>query len=229
MLKPKILVVDDEPDALELIRFNLEKAGFRVATASDGPEALKKVPSFGPELVVLDWMLPEMDGLEICKRLRADETTAGIRIIMLTAKTSEIDRILGLEIGADDYMTKPFSPRELVLRVEKQIRARSQPRPAGLLQFGSVVMDCPRHAVTVAGKPIELTTTEFKLLHTLLERRGRVQTREQLLKDVWEYEPGVDSRTVDTHIRRLRQKLGKSSEYLETVRGFGYRILEELA
>ncbi len=225
-MKPKILVVDDEVDALDLIRFNLERAEFRVITAETGPQAIQKAQALKPDLIVLDWMLPGVDGLEVCKALRADESTAAIRIIMLTAKAGEVDRVLGLELGADDYMTKPFSPRELVLRVQKQLRAGTPAEKAGPLRFGGISIDVSRHIVTVDGQPIDLTSTEFKLLLTLAERRGRVQSREELLRDVWEYEAGVDSRTVDTHMRRLRQKLGKSADYLETVRGFGYRLLE---
>ena len=226
-MKAKILVVDDEPDAVELIRFNLDNAGYRVATAGDGAEALQKIRSFAPDLMVLDWMLPEMDGLDLCKLLRGDPATAELPIIMLTAKAAEIDRVLGLEMGANDYMTKPFSPRELLLRIKKQLQFKAGDEgKVPRYQFGNVVMDVVRHLVTVEGRPIELTSTEFKLLVTLAERQGRVQTREQLLKDVWEYENGIDSRTVDTHMRRLRQKLGKSARFLDTVRGFGYRILE---
>jgi DNA-binding response OmpR family regulator len=226
-MKAKILVVDDEPDALELIRFNLEKAGYKVGTAADGAEALRKVQSFSPDLVVLDWMLPELDGLEICKTIRNEPATAALPIIMLTAKTSEIDRILGLEIGANDYVTKPFSVRELMLRIKKQLQHKLNSEEAeGQLQFSNVVVDIDRHRVTTGGKPIQLTSIEFKLLTALVKRRGRVQSREQLLKDVWEYDTGIDSRTVDTHMRRLRQKLGPSGRMLDTVRGFGYRLLE---
>ncbi len=224
----KILVVDDEPDALELVQFNLSAAGYRVTTASGGVEALRKVRSFAPDLVILDLMLPEIDGLEVCKVLRKNPETATLPIIMLTAKAAEIDRVLGLELGANDYVTKPFSPRELVLRVEKQLnRSAGREQPANMLQFDRVVIDVERHVVTVQGKPIELTTTEFRLLVALVERKGRVQSRELLLKDVWEYDTGIDSRTVDTHVRRLRQKLGAAAKYLDTVRGFGYRLAEK--
>jgi len=224
---PKILVVDDEPDAVELVEFNLKGAGFAVATAADGAAALKKARAFEPDLILLDVMLPELDGLEVCKLLRRDPATAGVPIIMLTAKAAEIDRVLGLELGADDYVTKPFSPRELVLRVKGLLR-RGQPEPEKGDQFraGELAIDVPRHLATVAGRRVELTATEFKLLTVLVQRRGRVQSREQLLQDVWEYDNLIDTRTVDTHMRRLREKLGKAARYLDTVRGVGYRFVE---
>lgn len=225
---PKILVVDDEPDAVELISFNLKGAGFDVVTAADGAEALQSARAHGPNLILLDLMLPEVDGLEVCKLLRRDPATAGIPIIMLTARAAEIDRVLGLELGADDYVTKPFSPRELVLRVKKLLERRQKGGDrAEQLQVGDLVIDIPRHLVTVAGKRVDLTATEFKLLTTLMERRGRVQSREQLLQDVWEYDNIIDTRTVDTHMRRLREKLGRAARYLDTVRGVGYRFAED--
>jgi two-component system phosphate regulon response regulator PhoB len=226
-VKPKILVVDDEPEAVELFEFNLQQAGFEVITAGDGAEALKKAQSCSPGLVVLDLMLPEVDGLEVCKMLRRDPATARIPIIMLTAKAAEIDRILGLELGADDYMTKPFSPRELVLRVKKLLqRGQVAPDEPNALRFGDLTIDGPRHLVSWRKKPVELTATEFKLLTILAQRRGRVQSREQLLRDVWEYNSLIDTRTVDTHMRRLREKLGPAAKHLDTVRGVGYRFLE---
>jgi two-component system phosphate regulon response regulator PhoB len=226
-VRPKILVVDDEPEAVELLEFNLKQAGFDVISAADGAEALRKARSAFPSLVVLDLMLPEIDGLEVCKMLRRDRATAQIPIIMLTAKAAEIDRILGLELGADDYITKPFSPRELVLRVQKVLkRGRGGEEETEVLKFGHLVIDSPRHLVAWRGKRIELTATEFKLLLILAQRRGRVQSREQLLRDVWEYNNLIDTRTVDTHMRRLREKLGKAGEHLDTVRGVGYRFLE---
>lgn len=226
-VKPKILVVDDEPEAVELVEFNLQQAGFAVITAADGAEALQKARMNPPDLIVLDLMLPEIDGLEVCKMLRRDSATARIPIIMLTAKAAEIDRILGLELGADDYMTKPFSPRELVLRIRKLLQ-RGQPAnvKAEKIQFGDLHIDLPRHQVRWRGKMLTLTATEFKLLTVLAERRGRVQSREQLLRDVWDYNSLVDTRTVDTHMRRLREKLGGAAKYLDTVRGVGYRFVE---
>ena len=226
-MKPKILVVDDEPEAVELVEFNLRQAGFDVVTAADGAEALKRARAAAPSLVVLDLMLPELDGLEVCKILRRDAATKALPIIMVTAKAAEIDRVLGLELGADDYVTKPFSPRELVLRVKKLLdRGRPAEETSGPLRFGDLVIDAPRHRVSLRGKPIELTATEFKLLTVLAQRRGRVQSREQLLRDVWEYNSLVDTRTVDTHMRRLREKLGLAAKYLDTVRGVGYRFVD---
>lgn len=226
-MKPKILVVDDEPDALELISYNLKAAGFEVVTASDGEEALKKARNSQPSLVILDVMLPEVDGLEVCKTLRREPATAAVPILMLTAKAAEIDRVLGLELGADDYVTKPFSPRELVLRVKAMLRRRTPAEPEQeSLEFTDLRIDIPRHEVAVGGKAIDLTATEFKLLTVLAERRGRVQSRETLLRDVWEYDNFIDTRTVDTHMRRLRDKLGDAARYLDTVRGVGYRFVD---
>jgi two-component system phosphate regulon response regulator PhoB len=226
-MKPKILIVDDEPDALELIGFNLKRAGFDVVTAADGAEAMRKASHLVPSLVVLDVMLPEMDGLEVCKALRANVATAAIPVIMLTAKAAEIDRVVGLELGADDYLAKPFSPRELVLRIRNVLGRRPVVERSGdRIQIGPICVDVPRHEVTMDGKALELTATEFKLLLILAQRRGRVQTREQLLRDVWEYDTMIDTRTVDTHVRRLREKLRRAADILETVRGVGYRMRE---
>ena len=227
-MRPNILVVDDEPDALELIEFNLKAGGFDVATAADGAEALKKARAISPALIVLDLMLPEVDGLEVCKMLRRDPATAAIPIMMLTAKASETDRVVGLELGADDYVTKPFSPRELVLRVRNLLRRGQAPEDKqDLVRVGQLSVDIPRHQVTVRGRKIELTSTEFKLLTLLVQRQGRVQTRDQLLKDVWDYDAMIDTRTVDTHMRRLREKLGPAAKHLDTVRGVGYRCVDE--
>jgi DNA-binding response OmpR family regulator len=227
-VRPKVLVVDDEPEAVELVEFNLKQGGFDVAVAADGAEALKKARGLMPSLIVLDLMLPEVDGLEVCKMLRRDSATAKVPIIMLTAKAAEIDRILGLELGADDYITKPFSPRELVLRVKRILqRGQAPDQEQERLKFGELVIDGPRHLVTWRGKKVDLTATEFKLLMLLAQRRGRVQSRDQLLRDVWDYQSAIDTRTVDTHMRRLREKLGPASKYLDTVRGVGYRFVEE--
>jgi two-component system phosphate regulon response regulator PhoB len=226
-MKAKILAVDDEPDALELIEVNLKSAGYEVLLAADGREALQKARAAMPDLILLDIMLPEMDGLEVCKALRRDAATSRLPIIMLTARAAEIDRVLGLELGADDYITKPFSPRELILRVKNVLR-RAAAEPGGeRIQFGGLVIDQSRHKVTYLGKPLELTATEFKLVTVLAGRRGRVQTREQLLRDVWGYNSLIDTRTIDTHMRRLRDKLGGAAKYLDTVRGVGYRFHEE--
>ena len=228
-MKPKVLIVDDEPDAVELISFNLKGAGLDVITAGDGAQALKKAEQHTPDAIILDVMLPEVDGMEVCKVLRRGAKTAGIPILMLTSKAAEIDRVLGLELGADDYVTKPFSPRELVLRVKRLLRA---PKGADAgqedrFEWKELLVDIPKHLVTVKGKPIELTATEFKLLTLLIQRRGRVQSRDLLLQDVWEYESSIDTRTVDTHMRRLREKLGSAAKYLDTVRGVGYRFVTE--
>ena len=224
----KILIVDDEPDAVELIEFNLKAAGFEVVTAGDGAQALKQARSRQPDLVLLDLMLPEIDGLQVCRLLRGDPATATVPIIMLTAKAAEIDRVLGLELGADDYVTKPFSPRELVLRVKSLLkRGLSAPTATERFEQGDLTIDVPRHLVKVRGRRLELTATEFKLITVLAQRRGRVQSRELLLRDVWEYDTAIDTRTVDTHMRRLREKLGTASGYIETVRGVGYRFAEK--
>ncbi len=226
-MKPKILVVDDEPEAVELVEFNLKQSGYAVTTAADGAEALKKARAQIPDLIVLDVMLPEMDGFEICKTLRLDPATARVPILMLTAKAAEIDRVLGLELGADDYLTKPFSPRELLLRMKKIIgRGASEEKPKEQMRFGDLLIDLPRHLASWKNKPIELTATEFKLLTILAQRAGRVQSRDSLLRDVWEYDSVIDTRTVDTHMRRLREKLGAAAKHLDTVRGVGYRFVE---
>jgi len=223
----RILVADDEPDVLQLVSNNLKSAGYQVLKAEDGLDALTQARETLPALVVLDLMLPEMTGLEVCKLLKRGATTSQIPIIMLTAKAEEVDRIVGLELGADDYMTKPFSPRELVLRVKSVLRRSSASGEAGeQLVFADVSVDRTKHEVTVAGKRVEFTATEFKLLALLIERRGRMQSREMLLNDVWGYEAAIDTRTVDTHIRRLRDKMGQAGRHIETVRGFGYRLAQ---
>lgn len=226
-VRSKILVVDDEPEAVELVEFNLKQAGFSVVTAADGADALNKARATSPNLIVLDLMLPEINGLEVCKMLRRDASTSAVPIVMLTAKAAEIDRVLGLELGADDYITKPFSPRELVLRIQKLLqRGQAVQETQETLRFGELLIDGPRHIVSWRGKSVDLTATEFKLLTVLAQRRGRVQSREQLLRDVWEYNNLVDTRTVDTHMRRLREKLGMAAKFLDTVRGVGYRFVE---
>ncbi len=227
-MKTKILVVDDEPDALEVLGFKLREAGYTPLFAKDGNRALAAARDEKPDLIVLDLMLPEVDGLEVCKILRRDAATAAIPVIMLTARAAEMDRVLGLELGADDYVTKPFSPRELVIRIRKLLaRAKQAEEPSAQLRIGEVEIDVPRHAVKVGGQAIVLTATEFRLLEILARRRGRVQSRDRLLQDVWGYENPIDSRTVDTHMRRLREKLGESAAQLETVRGVGYRFAAE--
>ena len=225
---PKILVVDDEPDVVELVGFNLQAAGYTVITAADGAKAIKRARQDLPDLIVLDVMLPDVDGLEACRTLRREAATAAIPIILLTARAAEVDRVLGLELGADDYLTKPFSPRELVLRVRKLLERQKTTEPVlERITCGQLLIDVPHHAVTWQGEVLELTATEFRLLLTLAQRRGRVQTREALLRDVWEYDNHIDTRTVDTHMRRLREKLGEAAVHLETIRGVGYRFQAE--
>jgi two-component system phosphate regulon response regulator PhoB len=226
-MKTKILVVDDEPDLLELIDANLSAAGYDVLMAASGQEALKKARELQPGLILLDVMLPELDGLEVCKMLRHDPATHSIPIVMLTARAAEIDRVLGLELGADDYVTKPFSVRELVLRVKKLLARQAAPETeAGQIRIGGLHIDKARHHAAYQGRALDLTLTEFKLAALLAERRGRVQSREQLLRDVWGYNNLIDTRTVDTHMRRLRAKLGPAAKLLDTVRGVGYRFRE---
>jgi two-component system phosphate regulon response regulator PhoB len=222
-----VLVAEDEEDVLLLVAQSLQQAGFSVLKATDGQSALRQARQQAPALVVLDLMLPALPGLEVCRELKQDPATRHIPIIMLTAKAEEVDRIVGLELGADDYITKPFSPRELVLRIKSVIR-RSVPQTESedILKHGGIEVDRTRHRVVVNGIPIEFTATEFNLLALLLERRGRVQSRNTLLNDVWGYENSIDTRTVDTHIRRVREKLGDAADCIETIRGFGYRVVE---
>jgi len=224
----RILIVEDEEDVVDMLTLNLRKAGgFTVATAADGAEGLRKAREELPALVILDLMLPKMPGLEVAKILKSDPGTKHIPIIMLTAKAEEIDRIVGLEFGADDYVTKPFSPREMVLRIKAILRRGSSADGAEeKMTIGAISVDPARHHVTVGGKSVRLTSVEFKLLAMLMKRRGRVQARDRLLNEVWGYESAIDTRTVDTHVRRLRKKLGKAADAIETVRGFGYRLRE---
>ena len=223
----KILIVEDEPDVVDLLALQLRKAGgFSIATAQDGAEGLKKARAELPALIVLDLMLPRMSGLEVCKILKTDASTHHIPIIMLTAKAEEVDRIVGLEFGADDYVTKPFSPREMLLRIKAILRRGQSELAEENMTRGSITIDSARHRVLVAGRPVVLTAVEFKLLSMLMQRPGRVQARDRLLNEVWGYETAIDTRTVDTHVRRLREKLGKAASAIETVRGFGYRLRE---
>src|SRR5438876_8672120 len=222
-----ILIVEDEHDVLDLLALNLRKAGFTVTTATDGAAGLHKARTERPAFIILDLMLPKMPGLEICKILKSDPATQQIPSMMLTAKAEEIDRIVGLECGADDYVTKPFSPREVVLRIKAILRRGATEEADDRLSAGPITIDPARHEVLVNGKRVELTSLEFKLLRTLMQRRGRVQERDRLLNEGWGYESGIDTRTVDTHVRRLREKLGKAGDAIETVRGFGYRVREK--
>lgn len=224
-MNSKILVVDDEPDALEVLGFKLKESGFQPVFAEDGERAVAMARSERPGLIVLDLMLPKIDGLEVCRILRRDPATSAIPILMLTARASEMDRVIGLELGADDYVTKPFSPREVVVRIKKLL-ARSpgaDDRPLEMT-LAELEINAPRHEVKVNSTPIALTATEFRLLEILARQPGRVLTRDELLRDVWGYENPIDSRTVDTHMRRLRDKIGAAARFLETVRGVGYRF-----
>jgi two-component system phosphate regulon response regulator PhoB len=220
----KILIVEDETDVVDLLTLNLRKAGYKVSAAVDGANGLQKARDDRPSFIILDLMLPKMSGLEVCRILKSDTATAQIPILMLTAKAEEIDRIVGLEFGADDYVTKPFSPREIVLRIRAILRRGEKADES--LNAGLISIDPARHEVRVNAKQVHLTSIEFKLLQALMQRRGRVQERDRLLNEVWGYEAVIDTRTVDTHVRRLREKLGKAGDAVETVRGFGYRLRE---
>ncbi len=223
----RILIIEDEQDVVDMLTLALSKAGgFTVTTAADGASGLRQARAEPPALIILDLMLPKMPGLEVCKALKGDAATRPIPIIMLTAKAEEIDRIVGLEVGADDYVTKPFSPREIVLRMKAILRRGKGEVVEEKLTVGPITVDPARHHVAVGGKTVRLTTVEFKLLSMLMLRRGRVQARDRLLNEVWGYESLIDTRTVDTHVRRLRKKLGKAADAIETVRGFGYRLRE---
>ena len=220
-----MLIVEDEPDIAEVLEYNLGRAEFDVEVARRGDDALATIRRRPPDLILLDLMLPGVDGLELTRALKRDPATAQIPIVMLTARGDEVDRIVGLELGADDYIPKPFSPREVVLRARAVLRRREgAPAEGQPLSVGSLTLDPAAHRVTVRQREVSLTATEFRLLQTLLERLGRVQTRSRLLADVWGYAEEVDSRTVDTHVRRLRRKLGVEADRLETVIGVGYRL-----
>tara|TARA_B100000029_G_scaffold58977_1_gene53172 strand:- start:70268 stop:70945 length:678 start_codon:yes stop_codon:yes gene_type:complete len=223
-MKHTILVVDDEPDIVEIIRYNLEKSGYNVIVAVDGPIALNKARDESPDLIVLDLMLPGLEGTDVCRILKQDERTRAIPILMLTAKSEEIDRIIGLELGADDYVVKPFSPREINLRIRNILRRQEISDDSGSVRVGPLAIDVEGHTVSLSGEAVSLTATEFKLLVILFQRRGRVQTREELLNVVWGYDYMGYGRTVDAHIKRLREKLGEANVMIETVRGVGYRF-----
>jgi len=229
-VKPRILVVDDEPEAVELVEFNLKQAGYAVITAVDGAEALRKARAQTPDLIVLDVMLPEMDGFEICKTLRLEAATARTPILMLTAKAAELDRVVGLELGADDYVCKPFSVRELMARIKAVLR-RTQPETVDaapvLTGPGRLRLDVERREAWVGSAPIDLTRLEFDLLHILLLNAGRVLTRERLLEQVWGYDFAGDTRAVDSAIKRLRFRLRSvdpGADNIEAVRGLGYKF-----
>lgn len=227
-MSSRILVVEDDPDIAQLVGRYLEKAGFVVDVQSSGSEAMVAMAQRVPDLLILDLMLPHMDGLEICRAVRASEKTASIPVIMLTAKAEESDRIVGLEIGADDYLSKPFSPNELVARVRALLRrAHRQPPPTSQIVYGPISIDVDRHSVQLNGEEVTLTAKEFLLLQYLLKHRGRVLSRDVLLSDVWGYRYTGGTRTVDVHIRRLREKLPALSDALVTVKQFGYKLLDQ--
>src|SRR4051794_26704555 len=235
MNKATILVVDDERDLVELVRYNLERGGYGVVTAFDGESAVEAAQRRRPDLVVLDVMMPGIDGLEVCRRLRADNRTAGLPIIMLTAKAAEADRVVGLELGADDYVIKPFSPRELVARVRAVLR-RSRGRASGatsadeagaVIAHGPLLIDTDRHQVKFEGRSVSLTPTEFRILHYIASRPGRVLSRDDIISGALGQDAMVFDRTIDVHITALRRKLGAGGQRIETVRGFGYRLSDE--
>ncbi len=223
----KILVVDDEEHIQELIKFNLEKSGFKVICAGDGIEAIKLVKEQLPQLMLLDLMLPGMDGLDVCKEIRKDSTMSNMPIIMITAKGEEIDKIIGLELGADDYITKPFSVRELVARIKAILRRTNMQLVEKTFNIGNLAIDFGKHEVIKSESKVELTLKEFELLEILIKNKGRVMTRDFLLDKIWGYEYLGETRTVDVHIRHLRQKIeedDKNPAYIQTIRGIGYRF-----
>jgi two-component system, OmpR family, phosphate regulon response regulator PhoB len=223
------MVVEDERDIQDIVAYNLQQAGYEVVLASRGDDAVRIAKQQKPDLVLLDLMLPGLSGKEVCQAIRRDPSTANTPVIMLTAKGEEVDRVVGLEVGADDYVTKPFSMRELMLRVQTILRrAGGKPTTSGEanIEFGCLRVDVAAHRAWVEGREVELTALEFKLLVTLHERKNRVQRRETLLNDVWGISADVTTRTVDTHVKRLREKLGAAGTFVETVRGVGYRFSE---
>ena len=221
----KLFIVEDEPDLRDTLKYNFENEGFKVKAFSNGESFLDVLQKNKPNLVILDLMLPGVSGLDVCRELRSNDNYAGIAVVMLTAKSEEVDRIVGFELGADDYVTKPFSVRELILRVKVLLKKRTDNSAnEQILKYGPISMNLEAHDVSVYEQSIILTALEFKLLKHLLKRKGRVQTRDQLLGDVWGYSSEVTTRTVDTHIKRLREKLGKPGELIQTIRGVGYRF-----
>jgi phosphate regulon transcriptional regulator PhoB len=225
-MSSRVLIVEDEPDIRELVVHHLKREGYQVSAASSGEEALRQVQAAPPDLVILDLMMPSMDGLEVCRRLRQDPATASLPIVMLTAKGDEVDRVLGLEIGADDYVVKPFSPKELLARVRAVLRRSRPALGAAPLRLGALVIDLGTHTASVGGEALALTPKEFDLLRALVEARGRVLSREFLLDRVWGYSRAseIESRTVDVHVRRLRVKLGPEGRRILTVKSVGYRL-----
>lgn len=219
-----VLIVEDEVDVIDLVRYNLNRAGFSVLIANNGVAGLEMARKNRPDVIILDLMLPKLSGYEVCKALKGDRSTESLPVLMLTAKSEPAERVRGLEMGADDYVAKPFSPRELVLRVQALLRRLRLGARSDVMEIDDFLVDRNSFEIRVAGRRLDLTTTEFKLLTLLIERRGKTQSRETLLYDVWGYQNAIDTRTVDTHMRRLREKLGDRAERLETVRGEGYRF-----
>ncbi len=225
----RILIVEDDENIAKLVQYNFQKAGFVCVVADSGEEAIDVIEKKSFDAIILDIMLPGIDGLEVCKRIRSNKRSSSTPVIMLTAKGEEVDRIVGFEIGADDYVVKPFSPRELILRV-KSIFKRGIKKPEeekDVLKFGNLTVDFSSHTVCINKREIELTPIEFKLLVLFLKRKGRVQSRDVLLSDVWNIDSDITTRTIDTHVKRLRQKLGKIGDCIKTVRGIGYKLIEE--
>ena len=227
MAQQRVLIIEDEPDLVRALEYNFRQAGFEVQSAGRGKEGLRLALAKPPDIILLDLMLPDASGTEICRSLKGDARTGQVPVVMVTARGEEVDRVVGFEVGADDYVVKPFSPRELVLRVKAILRRGSEAPPAEeKTDFGTLRVDHGAHRVFVEGQEVQLTAIEFRLLATLLGRRNRVQTRETLLNDVWSIHLHVETRTVDTHIKRLREKLGKGGAYIHTVRGVGYRFAD---
>jgi two-component system, OmpR family, alkaline phosphatase synthesis response regulator PhoP len=224
----RILLVDDDKELLAALEVKLLKEGYLIDTAPDGEAALEKIKASLPDLVILDVNMPRMNGMDVCRALRSDERTRDLAIIMLTARDDEVDRILGLEFGADDYVTKPYNPRELILRVKGLLKRifhfQDNPEVKEIIQVGPLLIDLSKHEIQVDGQVVELTLTEFKLLSHLIKNPGKIKTRDFLLDEIWEYGDGVFSRTIDTHIQRLRSKLKDAGKYIKTVRGVGYRF-----
>ncbi|HEX9578557.1 MAG TPA: response regulator [Myxococcales bacterium] len=226
MTAPRILIVEDEPDIVQVLEFALRQAGFETVSARDAENAFARIREKPPDAVLLDLMLPDLPGTEICRQLKSSAKTRALPIIMLTARGDEVDRIVGFELGADDYITKPFSVREVVLRIKAILRRHTPGDERPREQVGPLRIDTEAHRCFVDGAEIVLTALEFRLLATFMSRLGRVQTREQLLRDVWSMSPEMQTRTVDTHVKRLREKLGSGRDLIETVRGIGYRMAD---
>ena len=229
-MKPTILLVEDEDDLASIVEYHLDKAGYTVLRAANGQAALDALENVDVALVLLDLMLPDMSGVEICRHIRSHVSIQNLPVIMVTAKGEEIDRVIGFEVGADDYVVKPFSSRELVLRIKALLRRQMgvEGSASSVIEYAIFKVDRAAHRVWIAGEEVSLTALEFKLLVVLLKRKGLVQTREKLLEDVWEMDPNMNTRTVDKHVQRLRQKMKEGADYIETIRGVGYRFKQDV-